>query len=128
MGITVYLFAHDVNILDIQHQHVQESFSKQKTRSNLANLSLNLICRGITMCMWKLQSFGWDQLCGEPAKCFTFFIFMNPPAAAVMPYSLATEMSIMISRWVEPVLLYLSTQAPFKLSIMSINMSITPQN
>jgi hypothetical protein len=59
MGITVYLFAHDVNILDIQHQ--------QKTRSNLANLSLSLICGSISMWMWKLQSFGWDQLCGELA-------------------------------------------------------------
>jgi hypothetical protein len=59
MGISVHLFAHDVNILDIQHQ--------QKTRSNLANLSLDLICGSISMWMWKLQSFGWDQLCGELA-------------------------------------------------------------
>jgi hypothetical protein len=108
MGISVYLFAHDVNILDIQHQHVQESFSKQKTRSNLANLSLNLICGPISMWMWKLQSFGWDQLFVENLhKCFSLLHFYEPCCCCDAFLTLATELSIMNSRWVEPVLLYL---------------------
>jgi len=67
MGISVYLFAHDVNILDIQHQHVQESFSKQKTRSNLANLSQSYLWTYFHVNVETAELWVGSTICGELA-------------------------------------------------------------